>query len=174
MKHFFLIISILEICFGKIQLFHGSGLELTENGVGVYYEPLIIFPFSLHYRLGLHFERTNTNVIQYPMYTETPGYEKTKYSFIIGSGRNILDDYFADNLKIGIFGEGGFVLNSKMNIDFESLNTNKRIIVGFGLHFPGGNSLNKIEFAFQNPNDISGIFMVRFRVIWYNNRKFVE
>lgn len=164
-------ISFLVLLFcgvnGDVNFYHGAGLELTENGVGAHYEPILMMHIPVYARAGLHFERSNVNLIQYPMYTESPGYQKTILSLLCGSGGNILKGYFADNLRIGIFAEGGAVLPANAIQDFEVLELDYRLIAGIGLQFPGNNSIRKIEIAFQNPNRISGFVLIRFRVTWH-------
>ena len=168
MKNLNWLLIIVSVSFARVEFYHGAGLEMSDNGVGVYYEPQMNSPVKFHSRIGMHFERSNVNLIQYPFNSESPGYKKTMFSLMGGSEKNILNRFFAENLKIGIFAEGGVVISSEAFQKLNDHNVNERIIAGIGLQFPGGKSIRKFEFAIQNPNRISGIFLVRFRVTWFH------
>ena len=104
MKKIILFLFILNILYSidyKV-IYHGLGLELTENGVGLYYQPEIISYFNIYTKMNLHFERSNLIEINPYFNTQNPGFNKTLGLLSLGGRIPLLKDYFYNEIK-GLF-----------------------------------------------------------------------
>ena len=161
-----ILLSLVSIIFCKnsFSIYHGIGVELTQNGAGVFYSPEIIKP-NLYTKLGLHFERSNITEVDPYLNSQNPGFEKTMGLFSLGFRKSILENYFSNNMSIHLLGEYSIIKN--VNAIFNDFNNkfNDRIITGFTLQIPSGKIIKRYDICFQSINKISGVFLVRFHFL---------
>ena len=156
----FVVFSCYLFSFEIPKLYHGIGLEMTQNGAGIHYSPEIDKP-NIYSKFGLHFERSNKLELNPSFNTQNPGFKKTIGLFTFGFRKTLLKNYFSNNMSIHFLGEYS-IGNSLNDLVKGVLGTNNnRIVTGLSLQIPSGILIKRYDFCFQTSNKISGRFLIR-------------
>jgi hypothetical protein len=165
-KYLFIFIFIKIIySYDNESIYHGLGIELTQNGAGIYYEPELMGKIDIYSKLGLHFERSNILEINPYFNTQNPGFKKTIGALSIGIRVPLIQNYFYNNMSIHLLGEIG-IGNEFNSLMLGKLNDeNNRILTGLSLQIPSGKIIKRYDICFQTNSNISGIFLIRFHFL---------
>jgi hypothetical protein len=162
---FILLFFKIIFSYDNSSFYNGLGIELTQNGAGIYYEPEIMGKIDIYSKFGLHFERSNTLEINPLFNTQNPGFKKTIGALSIGTRVPLIQNYFYNNMSIHLLAELG-IGNEFNSLMLGKLNDeNNRILTGLSLQIPGGKIIKRYDICFQSNSNISGIFLIRFHFL---------
>jgi|GEM_PF-3045537 len=163
MKKYLSLLILINFIFSyeKLTFYHGAGIELTQNGAGIYYEPELMGKVDIYSKFGFHFERSNTLEVNPYFNTQNPGFKKTIGTISFGARIPLIQNYFYNNMSIHLLGELGIGNEFSSLISGELNNENNRLLTGLSLEIPSGKFIKRYDICFQTNNEISGIFLIR-------------
>ena len=154
---------MVNLTFGT--LYHGAGIQMAWDGAGVYYKPLWIFDdnFQFTSEVGVHFEKSQPRF-------ERNGFYNYQNIFLDLSGgcRHNLFSYqytrpFRLILMANIGGMSDVQSFAKENI---SGNWMIKYMLGSGIQFYNGRTLNEIAIQFSYSHAIESQASLMFSFYW--------
>ena len=151
MKHSYLNIPIRILFFiillysiGFCKIFHGAGMQMTNNGTGVYYKPGIPLNDDLQVLadIGIHFDNSQQSL---SIFRSENKYKSIFFDLSAGIRRELFKDRIAGTFRPVIMLEFGSLadLNS---FDWNDIPGNWKLkyAAGSGIQFYNGRILNEI------------------------------
>ena len=164
--YFYLLLSFLLISFATSQIFHGVGIQMTNNGTGIYYKPgLELNKFSqIVSDIGFHFDNSIQSASIF-------GVENNKRSVLlnmsVGYHRELLKQMLVGVFRPVIILQGGGAADI-YSFSWQDIIGNWIIIyaAGAGFQFYNGRNLNEILLKINRNTSTEWSMAFQLAVYW--------
>ena len=153
------------ICLGFGKIFQGMSMQMTIDGIGIYYKQLLPLLDNAQFTgdAGFHFDKSQQRI---DMFGYDNNYQHTMFDITIGYRNELFWQHIAGPFRpILIMGTGGIS-------DVKSFSNNNilgiwmiKYVLGFGFQFYKGNIINEISVLFIHSEAIEG--NVAFQLAFY-------
>ena len=160
----FFIILLCSIGFGKI--FHGAGMQMTNNGTGVYYKPGIPLNDDLQVLadIGIHFDNSHQSL---RIFGSENQYRSVFFDITAGIRRELFKETIVGTFRPVIILQCGSLADMN-SFDWNDVPGNWKLkyAAGSGIQFYNGRILNEIMLKYYESSAFDGNVAFQLAMYW--------